>query len=218
MSSFLEFYFIYVCVHVYTHTHTHIYMGLPSGSSGKEPACQCRRPETWVQSLGREDPLEEGIATHSSILAVHGVTRSQTWLKWLSMCVYIYTHIYLQKFRGIFRQYLKPQLHSTFVKIESCTKNIKWLRILMNNVQKHHCQPRRTYNIINNINYSEKIFLCYSFYFYLKIKTGVFLKTIGNCLTSVSSICEEEGRRMSKGLQFLCTSGSEAWRCLVDVL
>ena len=25
--------------------------------------------ETWVQSLGREDPLEEGLATHSSILA-----------------------------------------------------------------------------------------------------------------------------------------------------
>ena len=25
--------------------------------------------ETWVQSLGWEDPLEEGIATHSNILA-----------------------------------------------------------------------------------------------------------------------------------------------------
>ena len=25
--------------------------------------------ETWVQSLGQEDPLEEGTATHSSILA-----------------------------------------------------------------------------------------------------------------------------------------------------
>ena len=25
--------------------------------------------ETWVQSLGQEDPLEKGIATHSSILA-----------------------------------------------------------------------------------------------------------------------------------------------------
>ena len=25
--------------------------------------------ETWVQSLGLEDPLEEGMATHSSILA-----------------------------------------------------------------------------------------------------------------------------------------------------
>ena len=34
--------------------------------SGKESACQCRR---WVQSLGREDPLEEETAPHSSILA-----------------------------------------------------------------------------------------------------------------------------------------------------
>ena len=25
--------------------------------------------ETWVRSLGREDPLEEGMATHSSIPA-----------------------------------------------------------------------------------------------------------------------------------------------------
>ena len=25
--------------------------------------------QTWVQSLGWEDPLEEGMATHSSILA-----------------------------------------------------------------------------------------------------------------------------------------------------
>ena len=24
--------------------------------------------ETWVQSLGREDPLEKGMATHSSVL------------------------------------------------------------------------------------------------------------------------------------------------------
>ena len=63
-------------------------LGLPSGSLGKEPACQCRRQETRVRSLGQEDPLEEGMATHSSILAwripmdrgawqatVHGVTR-----------------------------------------------------------------------------------------------------------------------------------------------
>ena len=26
-------------------------------------------PETWVQSLGQEDPLEKGMATHSSILS-----------------------------------------------------------------------------------------------------------------------------------------------------
>ena len=42
--------------------------------------------ETWVGSLGWEDPLEKGKATHSSILAwensmdcrAHGVTKSQT--------------------------------------------------------------------------------------------------------------------------------------------
>ena len=40
---------------------------LPYGASGKESACQCK--ETWARSLGWEDPLEEGVATHSSILA-----------------------------------------------------------------------------------------------------------------------------------------------------
>ena len=49
-----------------------------------------------VQSLGWEDPMEEGTAIHSSILAwrihvkrslqrVHGVAKSQTRLKQLSM-------------------------------------------------------------------------------------------------------------------------------------
>ena len=41
-------------------------MGLPGGSVVKNlPAMQ----ENRVRSLGREDPLEEGMATHSSILA-----------------------------------------------------------------------------------------------------------------------------------------------------
>ena len=36
--------------------------------------------ETWVQSLGWEDPLEKGKATHSSITdyTVHGVPKNQT--------------------------------------------------------------------------------------------------------------------------------------------
>ena len=49
--------------------------------------------ETWVQSMGGEDPLEEGMATHSCILAwripvdsgawwatVHGIAKSWTQL------------------------------------------------------------------------------------------------------------------------------------------
>ena len=52
----------------------------------------------WVRSLGWEDPLEKGMATHSSIsawrilwteepcrLAIHGVAKSQTRLKRLSI-------------------------------------------------------------------------------------------------------------------------------------
>ena len=41
-------------------------LGFPSGTSGKEPTSKCK---TRVHSLGLEDALEEGMATHSSILA-----------------------------------------------------------------------------------------------------------------------------------------------------
>ena len=46
-----------------------ITMGFPGGTSGKEPTCQWRRHRRQSQFLGREDPLEEGMATLSSILA-----------------------------------------------------------------------------------------------------------------------------------------------------
>ena len=63
----------------HTHTHTHTYTPINAG-------------ETWVQSLYREDPLEERMATHSSVLAwrilrfprgawkatVHKAAKSQT--------------------------------------------------------------------------------------------------------------------------------------------
>ena len=52
-----------------------------------------------ILSLGWEDPLEEGMAIHSSILAmensmvrggwwaiVHSIAKSQTWLKQLNRC------------------------------------------------------------------------------------------------------------------------------------
>ena len=38
--------------------------GFPNGPSVKELICQCRRHKR-LQSLGRKDPLEEGVATHS---------------------------------------------------------------------------------------------------------------------------------------------------------
>ena len=65
-----------------------IFLSVPGGSAGKESTAM---RETWVRSLGWEDPLEEDMATHSSTLAwgspvdrgtwraaVHRVAKSQT--------------------------------------------------------------------------------------------------------------------------------------------
>ena len=35
----------------------------------KNPPAMQETQETWVRSLGQEDSLEEGMATHSSVLA-----------------------------------------------------------------------------------------------------------------------------------------------------
>ena len=40
--------------------------GFPGGSEVKNLTAM---QETWIQSLGQEDPLEKGMATHCSILA-----------------------------------------------------------------------------------------------------------------------------------------------------
>ena len=67
------------------------YTGFPSGSEGRESACDAGD----VGSVcGSGEPLEKGMATHSSILAwktpmdretwqaiVHGVSKSQTLLR-----------------------------------------------------------------------------------------------------------------------------------------
>ena len=69
---------------------TPVFLGSPGGSSSEESACdRTNLGSPW----GWEDPLEEGMATHSSILVwripmdrrtwwttVHGVTKSQTLL------------------------------------------------------------------------------------------------------------------------------------------
>ena len=78
-------------------------MGFTAGSDSKESACNVG--ETWVQSVGWEDPLEKGMTIHSSILAwripmdrgawqatVQGVAKSRTqlsdWAHILDYAVY----------------------------------------------------------------------------------------------------------------------------------
>ena len=82
-----SYFVIYLHTHTHTHTHTHIFVGssLVTQMVKNLPVVQ----ETRIQSLGWEDPLEKGMAMHSSILVwiipmdrgtwraiVHGVTKS----------------------------------------------------------------------------------------------------------------------------------------------
>ena len=46
-----------------------MYGGFPSGTEVKNLSAMQETPETWVQSQGQEDLLEEEMATHSRILA-----------------------------------------------------------------------------------------------------------------------------------------------------
>ena len=43
--------------------------GFLGGLVVKNPPAMQETQEMWVRSLGQEEPLEEGMATHSSILA-----------------------------------------------------------------------------------------------------------------------------------------------------
>ena len=75
---------MYICIYIYIYVYVCIYMKavlayiLESGASLVAqlvlnlPAMM----ETWVQSLGWDDPLEKGMATHSSILGL------PLWLSW----------------------------------------------------------------------------------------------------------------------------------------
>ena len=47
---------------------TDMYVGFPHGSEVKNLPSMQETQEMLVQVLGREDPLEEGMATHSSVL------------------------------------------------------------------------------------------------------------------------------------------------------
>ena len=67
---------------------THVWTSLVVQTVKNPPAMR----ETWVPSLGWEDPLEKGMATHSSILAlensmdciVHGIFQVRI-LEWVAV-------------------------------------------------------------------------------------------------------------------------------------
>ena len=84
----------YICIYI----HTYIWASLVAQMVKNPPAVW----EIWVWSLGWENPLEEGLATQSSIFAwripmdrgawratVHGVAKSWTWLYIYCILLYV---------------------------------------------------------------------------------------------------------------------------------
>ena len=62
---------ISICLYIYIYTY-YIYIFFPESASDQELACQCKRHKRWdliPGTLAWEDPLEEGMTIHSSILA-----------------------------------------------------------------------------------------------------------------------------------------------------
>ena len=57
--------YIHIYIYTHTHIHTHIWTSLMAQLVKTLPVMR----ETWVLSLGQEDPQEMGKDTHSSILA-----------------------------------------------------------------------------------------------------------------------------------------------------
>ena len=63
------FLFFYYVIKEYTAFPSRPIGGFPNGSAVKNSSVLQETQETWLQSLGWEDLLEERMATHSSILA-----------------------------------------------------------------------------------------------------------------------------------------------------
>ena len=56
--------FVYIHTHIFDYTYTYIWASLVAQTVKNLLAVQ----ETWVWFLGQEEPLEKGMAPHSSIL------------------------------------------------------------------------------------------------------------------------------------------------------
>ena len=61
---------------------TSVFLGFPGGSDGKESTCNAG---DLGSSLGWEDPLEEGMATHSSILTLRTWTQKAGGLQFVGL-------------------------------------------------------------------------------------------------------------------------------------
>ena len=101
-------------------------MGLASGSVVNKSLAIQETHEMQVPSLGREDPLEEGMATHSSILAWRiPWTEEPGGLKFLEWqivghnwaCMYTHVHCLLYIYANFWKRYSIPLVCLSSIRI-----------------------------------------------------------------------------------------------------
>ena len=141
--------YIYIYTYIHTHIYTYTWASLVAQMVKNLPAMR----QTWVWSLGWEDPLEKGKANHSSILAWRipwteepGRLQSMGLQSWTQLSkfhfhfhIYIYIYIYLYstewKERKEYSEWTKQippqscdqhQLQQWRVKFIACTLDLMW--------------------------------------------------------------------------------------------
>ena len=83
-----------------------IVLGFPVSSAGKEFACNVG---DWVRSRGWQDPLEEGMATHSSILPWRICMNWGAWRATVQRVTELHTTEWLST-----QHYIRHRMHSQF--------------------------------------------------------------------------------------------------------
>ena len=85
MDSLFYYLTIVVITEITNAIYSAYYGAFPGGSVVRNPPAVEELQETRVQSLGREDSLEEGMATHSSILAwrIPWTQKEPGWLRYI---------------------------------------------------------------------------------------------------------------------------------------
>ena len=120
--------------------------------------------ETWVQSLGWKDPLEEGISTHSSILPweIPWTENREAWwatesdmAEWLNIAHYLIYIPYERKLLLNLVMLLDTGYHYKW----QCSSNLFYLNLCDMQPPKWKTKIEWLYNLLRSIYHTFKLFL-----------------------------------------------------------
>ena len=119
-------------------------MGFPGGLAVKNPPAMQELQDKWVRFLGQEDPLEEGLATHSSILSwriprteepggLHSMGSQRVGRNWSDLAC---MHAYIQMLLLLFSHQHICSLSLTYV------SNIRYQMLDIRHLNNHYSKKK----------------------------------------------------------------------------